>query len=213
MGTSRKRFLAATVVVVSVLVGCGQDEQVSLDLPTATSETTTSTTSVPSTTTTVPITTTTETPGPTYSERETAVREAHTHFMTVVLNLNELEEGIGHNRDLIEQYTIDPQKSRSLAGIEKRITASEHLVGPGYDSNIIQVQFKGDLAFVLDCSADQGQLVAADGEMPSPTTGIHKVRETHILEVDGKWMVKDFRVGGNTGCNPDGPPWDPYELP
>jgi len=213
MGTSRKRFLAATIVVFSVLVGCGQDEQVSLELPTAASETTTSTTSVPSSTTTAPITTTTETPGPTYSEKETAVREAHTHFMTVVSSYNEFEEGIGHTRELIEQYTIDPQRSRSLAGIERRIAAAEYLVAPGYDSNIIQVEFKGDLALVADCSVDQGHLLVADGEVISDNDGVYIVRETHIVEVDGKWMVKDFRVGGNLGCNPDGPPWDFHDLP
>ena len=213
MGTSRKRFLAATIVVVSVLVGCSQDEQVSLELPATTLVTTTSTISVPSSTTTVPITTTTEAPGPTYSEKETAVREAHTHFMTVVLRRDELEEGIGHNRELIEQYTIDPQKSRSLASIEKRIANSEYLVGPGYDSNIMQVEFKGEIALVADCSRDRSQMVSPEGKTIAESTGIHKVRETHIVEVDGKWMVKDFRVGSNLGCNPDGPPWDVHKLP
>lgn len=176
--------------------------------------------STPSTTTTTSATTSTlsattsssDPTTPTYSEVETAVREAHTRFMTVIWANDDLNNGIGANQKLIEQYVIDPQKARMLAAIEDRKTTGQLDVGPGYDSNIMEVVFQDDVAFVVDCSLGRGTLLSPEGEMLIPAATVYKVRETQLVNLEGQWMVEDFRTGGDLGCNPDGPPWDVQPL-
>ena len=211
MGTKKQLLTLSALAFLTLVSGCSSDSG-SLELPAATQPTTTptSSTTLPSTTTT---TTTTESPGPTYSAEETAVSEAHTRFMTVINALDEISDGVGVNKPLIEQYVTGPQRTRMLEGIEKRIATGNRDVGPGYDSNIVQVEFKGELALVGDCSIDRGELISPDGEVLIPAATIYTLRETHLIKENGQWMITDFITGTNIGCNPDGPPWDLHELP
>ena len=211
MGTKKQRLTLSALAFLALVAGCSSDSG-SLELPAATEPTnaSTSSTTLPSTTTT---TTTTESPGPTYSAEETAVSEAHTRFMTVINALDEISDGVGVNKPLIEQYVTGPQRTRMLEGIEKRIATGNRDVGPGYDSNIVQVEFKGELALVGDCSLGRGEVISPDGEVLVSAATIYTLRETHLIKENGQWMITDFIVGTNIGCDPDGPPWDLHELP
>jgi len=209
MGTRQHCVLVASFVLGLVIAACSSGDDLSLELPPETIPVTTSTTQgSTSIATTTP--STTDTPEPTYSAKETAVREAHTRFMTVI---NADDNGVERIRPLIEQYVIDPQRTRMLEGIEEDLATGNRSVGPGYDSNIIKVVFRDEIAIVGDCSIDRGQLFSPEGELLIPAAEIYTVRETDLVDLDGQWMVTEFRTGTRIGCDPDGPPWNFYNLP
>ena len=123
--------------------------------------------------------------------------------MTELFNRDERVDGPEVVLPLTDELTTGAQLARIREDIARELASGERLVGPGYDSNIIDVLIEGDHASVLDCSRDNGELYSAEGELITPAATIFKTRETRLVRVDDVWLVEDFVSGRGVECDPD----------
>jgi hypothetical protein len=189
------------------VVGCSGSEAGSEPSasPTAASDSAVGTVETATTPSTVPSTTATTEPATTtvtYEEVETAVRAAHTRFMTELFTRDERVDGQGAWLPLVELLTTGPQLARMREGTATRVENGEFVAGRGYDSNIVDVVIEDDRASVVDCSEDRGTRYSADGELIGGESGFYRFRETLLVKIDHRWLVEDFIVGGEQPCDP-----------
>lgn len=195
----RLGLLAGAMVVAGACSSGGESTAETLAPPTSDSTTTSSSTTSTTLTTTTGSTSTTAPIDPV----EAAVRDVHTRVMTQLFARDEFKDDPEVRIELARELTIDPQLTRIEDGIRGRSGASERVVSPGYDSNIIDVSVDGEMATVRDCSRDRGALVDADGEVVVPEDDYFKIRTTQLRLVDGEWFVEEIFSGGDERCEPD----------
>jgi len=200
--------VAAAIAALVVLVAGGCSDDGAESLPTSSTtpstaevESSSTTASTPETTTTTSSATTPTTTGATFSEVETAVRAAHTRFMTELFNRDERVDGYEPSLLLAEELTVAPLLTRFQESTAGRSERGEHLAGPGFDSNIVNVLIDGGRASVLDCSLDRGSRYGPNGELMGAGGSVHQLRETLLVQVAGSWLVEEFITGGSEECD------------
>lgn len=193
------------VVLLALLAvaGCGgSGESAESTSPTSASASTESTTT---TSTTEPTTTTSTTEATTSTtSAEDAVREVHTRFMTELYRLDAREEGYEGMLALARELTVDPQLTRLEEFVASLEAQGQLGVGPGYDSNVVSVQFRedGTEAVVTDCSQGRLEGWSEDGELLVPADDFWKIRRTHLVLRNGQWFIENYFTGGEERCDP-----------
>jgi hypothetical protein len=139
---------------------------------------------------------------PTSVDPETAIREVHTRFMTELFDYDERTDDPEELLVLVEELTTGAQLERMRTRIAAGPDLDERFASPGYESNIEKIELDGEYATVLDCSLDRGEAYSLDGELVTPAAEQHEYRETLLVNVDGRWLVTDFRTGGDQRCEP-----------
>ena len=139
-------------------------------------------------------------------EDEEQIREVHTRFMTELFEIDERVDDPATVLPAAEELTTGNQLERIRQRVRHDAATGEALVGPGYDTNIVEVVIDGDRATVLDCSLDPAARYGPDGAVLVPADDFHKLRSTELVLVDGRWLVENFNTGGDERCDPDEQP-------
>lgn len=202
----RRRWVVAVVAVIAFGSGaCGAEGNNAAASPPATTEPTVVPTATAAVATEVPTATPspTEVPEPTPEpvDDETLVRAVHTRFMTELFARDEREVGRFSHFDLLDELTVDPQNRRDRNFAERSEQDGLFMVGPGYDSNISEVEISGKTATVFDCSQGRGA-GWSNGEEVIPADDFWKWRNTKLIKIADVWYVEDFITGGDGRCDP-----------
>jgi hypothetical protein len=146
---------------------------------------------------TVPAETTTTT-----ADDETVIGEVHTRFMTELFAYDERTDDPDAFLALAGELTTGAQLERMESRVEASADLDERFASPGYESNIQQIEIDGDYATVRDCSLDRGETYSLDGALVTPAAEQYEMRETVLAHEAGRWLVTDFRTGGDQPCEP-----------
>jgi hypothetical protein len=146
-------------------------------------------------TTTIAVTTTTV-------SAEELVAQVHTRVFTELFARDERVDGPEAHLPLAEELTTGPLLERIRLRSSENLADGGRSVGPGYDSNIVEVVVTGDSATVLDCSRDAGEGYSSSGELMVPADDFFKLRQSILILLDGSWVVEDIYVGGDQRCDP-----------
>ena len=142
-------------------------------------------------------------PRPTLSVPEAAVvRMVHHRFMVDVYATDGRLAGSHGRIERAEQIVIDPQLQRLRDLADGYAETGRYAVSPGYASNVVHVWIDGEVARVVDCSRDRGELFEPDGAVVLRADDFFKLRETELVRIDGRWMVREFFTGGDLRCDP-----------
>jgi len=134
---------------------------------------------------------------------EAAVREVHTRVMTELFTRDERVDDPTDILDLADELTTGTLKSDIEESINRRLLTGYKAVGQGYDSHIVSVAITGDTtATVLDCSLDTRAFYDANGALLVPADSFHRLRESSLVLVDGRWLVSELRSTGTGRCDP-----------
>lgn len=195
--TARVLATLAMVCGLGLIVSCGlfADDAgpVPLEPDTAGTASTFANPTTSETTTTTAATTST-------TSIEDAVLEVHNRFMTEAVDEStmSLEQRLAG----VEDIAVDPLLTRIIQRTTESFNEGEYLVGPGYESNVVDVEINGDTAQVTDCSLGRGVLYGPDGSVIIPADEEYKLRQTRLVSTDAGWFVSDFFTGGDL-CDPD----------
>ena len=194
--------LRAAVMAIAAMpaAGCASNDESDLGLSDSTTASIEATTTTSETTTT---STTTTQPTSTTLDDEAAVRELHTRFMTEFVARDEREVTLEEQIAELQLLAIDPQLQRSTEVLTARYSRGEYAVNPGYDSNVVSLDLKGEEARVIDCSQGRGELYSSEGDLLVAADDFYKLRATEFKKIDGRWWLTDFITGGDERCDPD----------
>jgi hypothetical protein len=104
---------------------------------------------------------------------------------------------------LAEQLTTGALLQRIKEDLAERQRSGVFGVSPGYDSHIVKVTMvDATNARVLDCSQDRGEGYSTDGKLLVPADDFYKLRESELTLVDGRWLAREIKTGGDERCEP-----------
>ncbi|NNE72875.1 MAG: hypothetical protein HKN26_04360 [Acidimicrobiales bacterium] len=142
-------------------------------------------------------------PRPTLSVPDVAVvRMVHHRFMVDVYATDGRVAGSHGRIERAEEIVVDPQLQRLRELADDYAATGRYAVSPGYESNVVHAWIEGDVAHVVDCSRDRGELFEPDGAVVLRADDFFKLRETELVRLDGRWMVREFYTGGDLRCDP-----------
>ncbi len=166
---------------------------------------TVTTASPPTTSTTKPTTTSTTEPEPTTTtiNDETAVLKLHAIYMTELSKIDERVDDPDKLNQRFAEVTVDPILSRATESRQKRLLRNEFIVGPGYESNVVDVELGEGSATVTDCSLGRSQLVDSNDNVLVDVDESYQIRQTIFTKIsDGTWKLQDVYGAGDIPCDP-----------
>jgi len=143
---------------------------------------------------------------PTTAAAEELVTQAHTRVFTELFARDERVDGPEAHLPLAAELTTGRLLQRIQDQVAETIRTGVLFVGPGYESNIVEVVVDGDTATVLDCSRDTSEGYSLLGKLVRPADDFFELRQSALVLIDGVWFVEDIAAGGEGQCDPsDGP--------